>query len=98
MKRPALQNKWVEVLRMAFRTRKVFGTFEKQAPAVVIPLTFKSLYIPLHIKRGSFDVRETTPNVDPCSFGGKLFPFNKRETQAIKQNKQRQVGLLKKSH
>ena len=85
MKRPALQNKWVVVFRMAFRTRKVFGPFEKQAPTVVIPLTFKSRYIPLH-KRGSFHVRQTTPNVDPCSSGGKLFPYNKRETQAIKQN------------
>ena len=32
MKRPALQNKQVIVLRMAFRARKVFGTFEKRAP------------------------------------------------------------------
>ena len=32
MKRPALQNKQVVVFRMAFRTRKVFGTFEKRAP------------------------------------------------------------------
>ena len=32
MKRPALQNKQVRVLRMAFRARKVFGTFEKRAP------------------------------------------------------------------
>ena len=32
MKRPALQNKRVIVLRMAFRVRKVFGTFEKRAP------------------------------------------------------------------
>ena len=29
MKIPALQNKQVGVLRMAFRIRKVFGTFEK---------------------------------------------------------------------
>ena len=34
MKRPALQNKQVVVLRMAFRARKVFGTFEKRAPGV----------------------------------------------------------------
>ena len=34
MKRPALQNKQVGVLRMAFRARKVFGTFQKQAPAL----------------------------------------------------------------
>ena len=32
MKRPALQNKQVVVLRMAFRARKVLGTFEKRAP------------------------------------------------------------------
>ena len=32
MKRPALQNKQAGVLRMAFRARKDFGTFEKQAP------------------------------------------------------------------
>ena len=33
IKRPALQNKQVAVLRMAFRARKVLGTFEKRAPA-----------------------------------------------------------------
>ena len=32
IKRPALQNKQVVVLRMAFRDRKVLGTFEKRAP------------------------------------------------------------------
>jgi len=32
MKRPALQNKQVIVLRLAFRARKVLGTFEKRAP------------------------------------------------------------------
>ena len=31
-KRPALQYKQVGVLRMAFRARKVFGSFEKQPP------------------------------------------------------------------
>ena len=31
MKRPALHYKQVGVLRMAFRARKVFGTFEKRA-------------------------------------------------------------------
>ena len=34
MKRPALQNKQVIVLRMAFRAWKVLGTFEKRAPEV----------------------------------------------------------------
>jgi len=33
MKRPASQNKRGGGLRMAFRVRKVFGTFEKRAPA-----------------------------------------------------------------
>ena len=32
MKGPALQNKRVGVLRIAFRMRNVFGTFEKRAP------------------------------------------------------------------
>ena len=32
MKRPALQNKQVGVLQMAFRARNVFGTLEKRAP------------------------------------------------------------------
>ena len=32
IKRPALQNKQVVVLRMAFRTRKVLGPFEKRSP------------------------------------------------------------------
>ena len=32
IKRPALQNKQVVVLRMAFRARKGLGTFEKWAP------------------------------------------------------------------
>ena len=32
MDRPALQIKQVGVSRMAFRARKVFGTFEKRAP------------------------------------------------------------------
>ena len=35
MKRPALQKKQVVVLQMAFRARKVLGTFEKRAPAQV---------------------------------------------------------------
>ena len=34
MKRPALQNKQVGVLRMAFRARKVFGSFEKRTPGL----------------------------------------------------------------
>jgi len=40
MKRPALQNKQVAVLRMAFRARKVLGTFEKRAPAPNKNVTF----------------------------------------------------------
>ena len=34
VKRPALQNKRVGVLRMAFRARKVFGSFEKRKPGL----------------------------------------------------------------
>ena len=37
MKRPASQNKRVGVLRMAFRARKVFGTFEKRALGSKLP-------------------------------------------------------------
>ena len=37
-RRPALQNKQAGVLRMAFRARKAFGTFEKRAPAISISL------------------------------------------------------------
>lgn len=32
MKRPALQNKWVGLLPIAFRARKDLGSFEKRAP------------------------------------------------------------------
>ena len=39
IKRPALQNKQVVVLRMAFRARKVLGTFEKRAPGFEFVLT-----------------------------------------------------------
>ena len=34
VKRSALQNKQVVILRMAYRARKVLGTFEKRAPGV----------------------------------------------------------------
>ena len=34
MNRPALQIKQVGVSRMAFRARKVFGSFEKRAPGL----------------------------------------------------------------
>ena len=35
MKRPASQNKRVGALQMAFRSRKVFETFEKRAPGLI---------------------------------------------------------------
>ena len=38
MKKPALQNKQVVLLRMAFRARKVLGTFEKRAAASMFGL------------------------------------------------------------
>ena len=56
MKRQALQNKQVGVLRMAFRARKVFGTFEKRAPGACfskVPNLFGSLSgatIPLYLR------------------------------------------------
>ena len=40
MKRPVLQNKQVVVLRMAFRARKVLGTFEKRPPDDEVETTF----------------------------------------------------------
>ena len=40
MKRSALQNKQVVSLRMAFRARKVLGTFDKRAPDLVEVLNF----------------------------------------------------------
>ena len=43
IKRPALQNKKVVVLRMAFRARKVLGTFEKRAPET-LTLKFRPNY------------------------------------------------------
>ena len=43
MKRPALQNKQVAVLRMAFRARKVLGTFEKRAPGLLFGSSRSSL-------------------------------------------------------
>ena len=39
-KRPALQNKQVVVFRMAFRARKVLGTFEKLSPGLVMVIKF----------------------------------------------------------
>ena len=36
MKRPALQTKRVGVLRIAFRARKVFGSFEKRTPGLIL--------------------------------------------------------------
>ena len=39
MKRSALQNKQVVLLRMAFRARKVLGAFEKRAPGPICCIT-----------------------------------------------------------
>ena len=41
MKRSALQNKQVVILRMAFRVRKVLGTFEKRAPGLKMCMVVK---------------------------------------------------------
>jgi len=52
IKRPPLQNKRVGVLRMAFRIRKVFDSFEKHTPDHVIskPESIKKIQIqfPFH--------------------------------------------------
>jgi len=49
MKRSALQNKRVAVLRMAFRARKVFRTFrEKRDPAHESCIGMKATQRPLH--------------------------------------------------
>ena len=45
MKRPASQNKQVVLLQMAFRARKVLGTFEKRAPVNRSEDTRRILYI-----------------------------------------------------
>ena len=45
MKRPGLQNKQVGVLRMAFRPRKVFGTFEKRGPGHIRFPTYESVFL-----------------------------------------------------
>ena len=47
MKRPALQNKQAGVLRMAFRARKAFGSFEKRAPV-------QNLTRRVHVKTNSY--------------------------------------------
>ena len=45
IKRPALQNKQVVVLRLAFRAQKVVGTFEKRAPGVVVCMRARFIQI-----------------------------------------------------
>ena len=40
MKKPALQNKEVGVLELAFRAREVFGTFEKRASGTLFSTSF----------------------------------------------------------
>ena len=49
MNRPALQIKQVGVSRMAFRARKVFGTFEKRAPVQTILYTIYLYYVVVYI-------------------------------------------------
>ena len=48
IKKPALQNKRVGVLQMAFWARKVFGTFEKEAPG-----TYKSVKVIASIRNST---------------------------------------------
>ena len=62
-KRSSLQNKQVVILRMAFRARKVLGTFEKRAPALIWPDRLSLIYtskffftrLPWQCKRKKYD-------------------------------------------
>ena len=74
MKKPALQNKDVGVLGMAFRARKVFGTFEKRAPGqtkvgtlsiLYFVSNFRSLFPVGCFKRLSFIDVNQTRNIRP---------------------------------
>ena len=50
MKRPALQNKQGEVLRMTFRARKVFGTFEKWSPGLIVAKWCTNFYYLFYLR------------------------------------------------
>ena len=60
MKRPALQNKRVADIRMAFRAGKVFGTFEKRVPGVclwsVVRRTLHDLYMSVFLITSHIEV------------------------------------------
>ena len=58
MKRLASQNKWVRVLLMAFRTRKVFGTFEKLAPKQTDPSAGKRRQLQMVVRKESLQFLE----------------------------------------
>ena len=71
MKRPPLQNKQVVVLRMAFRARKVFGSFEKRAPGAHFskdPVTYLALE-PDKVHTNGKRILTTAPTLcQDCSF------------------------------
>ena len=84
MKRSASRNKRGGVLRMAFRVRKVFGTFEKRAPAFCPRLPN------IHTRLGSFDyfcllLFQRALMFLPRKFPGILPPFfwRKKQKRAI---------------
>ena len=58
MKRSALLNKQVVILRMAFRARKVLGTFEKRPPGKLVVKLQSSCFEKL-IFEHIFDARKT---------------------------------------
>ena len=77
MKRPALQNKRVRVLRMAFRARKVFGTFEKRAPELEL-LRLRQI----NVTRCPFQYNDLNFSVnDPCSYELHLSSSERRPEQ-----------------
>ena len=42
----ALKNEWSMSVQIAFRSRKVFGAFEKRTPGRLTPTPFKKPWIP----------------------------------------------------
>ena len=74
MKRPALQNKQVGVLRMAFRARKVLGTFEKRAPET--PVVQRPGWINHHARDNSINFHSTCLLNSDLLVDSALHPLN----------------------
>ena len=59
MKRPALQNKQVALLRMAFWAREVLGTFEKRVPLGSVSPKSRELFGPISTYNGNCGTHRT---------------------------------------